>query len=125
MARVRKYATWLAWAQGAYFALTGIWALVDIDSFMWVTGPKTDVWLVKTVGALVLVIGGVLILAARRRTVTEETALLAGASALALAIIDVLYVSEHVIRPVYLLDAIPEVALVLLWGLAARREKGK
>ena len=43
----------LAVLQGAYFGLTAAWALVHIDSFMRVTGAKTDVWLVKTVAALV------------------------------------------------------------------------
>ena len=39
------------WIQGVYFALTGIWPLLDLSSFQWVTGPKQDLWLVQTVGA--------------------------------------------------------------------------
>ena len=46
----------LALVQGAFYAATGLWALVDLGSFMAVTGPKTDHWLVKTVGILVTVI---------------------------------------------------------------------
>ena len=46
----------LAMIQGAYFLATGIWPLLHLASFMRVTGPKTDRWLVKTVGALVAVL---------------------------------------------------------------------
>ena len=39
----------LALTQGAFYALTGIWSIVDIESFERVAGPKTDHWQVKTV----------------------------------------------------------------------------
>jgi hypothetical protein len=69
---------------------------------------------------LVLVIGSVLLVAVRRRTLSEEIAFLAAMSALGLACIDVLYVSTRTISPVYLLDAIPELLLVVAWGTASR-----
>jgi hypothetical protein len=31
----------LALIQGVFYAATGLWALVDLDSFMTVTGPQT------------------------------------------------------------------------------------
>jgi hypothetical protein len=105
----------LAGAQGIYYAATGIWALVDITSFQLVTGPKTDLWLVKTVGVLVTVIGVVLLLAARSRRVTAEIVLLAVGSALGLAAIDLIYALGGTISRIYLLDAAAEVALALLW----------
>src|SRR5438270_11614006 len=40
--------------QGVYYLLTGVWPLVSIDTFQMVTGPKTDLWLVQTVGALII-----------------------------------------------------------------------
>jgi hypothetical protein len=43
----------LAVTQGVYYVATGIWPLLDIESFERITGPKADRWLVKTVGALV------------------------------------------------------------------------
>lgn len=55
----------LATGQGLYFLVTGIWPLVHIKSFQWVTGPKVDLWLVKTVGVLIAVMGAVLTLAGR------------------------------------------------------------
>ena len=69
-----------------------------------VTGPKTDLWLVKTVGV---------------RRITDEIILLAAGSALGLAIIDV--VSTRHISSVYLADAVAELGLVALWAVGRVR----
>lgn len=104
-----------AGAQSIYYLLTGLWGLVDIHSLMAVTGPKQDLWLVRTVSALVIVIGAVLGMAAlRKRTGMQAMALGAG-SALALAVIDIGYASTGVISPIYLLDAAAELILLGLW----------
>jgi predicted anti-sigma-YlaC factor YlaD len=89
----RFSAVGVALVQGGFYAVTGVWALVDLDSFMAVTGPKTDLRLVKTVGALVTVIGGVLLTAGWRRRVTRDV----------------------------LLDASAEVGPAIAWALARRR----
>jgi hypothetical protein len=115
---MRNLPTWLAFAQGAYFALTGLWPLVSIGTFMKVTGPKTDVWLVKTVGVIVLAIGAVLLVAGARNAVTPEIYLLAIASAAGLAGIDVFYVTKRTIDRIYLIDAGAEVALIALWAVS-------
>ena len=101
--------------------MTGLWPLVDFRSFERVTGPKVDRWLVKTVGVLVAVICAVLGLTARRRHVTPEVETLAVGGALGLAAIDVVDVARRRIRPVYLLDAASELALVVGWALSHRR----
>lgn len=115
--------------QGFYYLLTGIWSLVDIESFQWVTGPKTDHlvtgleadhWLVKTVGVLVAVIGSVLLLAAWRQQRPSEVVLLAVGSAIGLTAIDIIYVFRGAIAPIYLLDAVAEVALLAGWALVWR-----
>jgi hypothetical protein len=85
-------------------------------SFEAVTGPKVDRWLVKTVGALVAVIGCALALASRRRQLTPEIVLVAAGSAAALAAIDTVYVAKRRISPVYLLDAVAEIVLVAGWA---------
>lgn len=107
--------TTVATVHGLYFLLTGVWPLLGIGSFQRVTGPKTDLWLVKTIGAVLAVIGGALLLAGARGEVTPPVVLLALGSALALAAVDVVYVLRRVIRPVYLLDATAELALVMWW----------
>ena len=102
-------------AQAIYYAATGVWSLVSLRTFERVTGPKTDGWLVKTVGVLVTVIGAVLGLAAQREQPPREVAALGAGSALGLTGIDVTYVARRRIAPIYLLDAAAELALVALW----------
>ena len=108
--------------QGVYFLLTGLWALVSIDTFQKVTGPKTDLWLVKTVGVLVAVIGSVLLLAAWSGDVSGSTVVLAVGSAGALAAVDINYSLKGAISKIYLLDAVAEIVLVMLWLLTMKRE---
>lgn len=101
--------------QGAYFAVTGAWALLHVGSFMRVTGARTDVWLVKTVAALVLVIGLALLAGAWRGRVGPDLLFLAVGSATALALVDVVYVADGTIARVFLLDALVEGLLVGAW----------
>ena len=122
MARPRDPLVLLAWLQGVYFFLAGVWPLLHMPSFLAVTGPKVDLWLVKTVGVLIAVIGAALLLGARRRSVGPELALLAVASAAGLAAIDLVYALSGRISDIYLLDAAAEIGLIVLWGIAwARR----
>src|SRR5687767_15668599 len=108
--------------QGFYFLLTGVWPLVSIRTFQMVTGPKTDLWLVKTVGALIAVIGGILIMAGFRGNVSPEIFLLAVASAFALTIVDINYVSKGTISRIYLVDAVAEIVLICLWLICMFKE---
>jgi len=116
---------YLLWTQGIYYGLTGLWPLVSIETFQFVTGRKTDHlptgheadhWLVMTVGVLVTAVSLALLTGAWRRVVSPEIAVLGIAAALGLTAIDVLYVGRGVIRPVYLVDAGLEVVLVLMWA---------
>ena len=111
----------VAAVQGVFYVATGVWPLVHVDSFLAVTGPKTDLWLVYTVGVLVTVVGAVLLLAARSGRVTPEIVALAVGAAVVLAGIDVVFVLRNVIPPIYLADAAVEAVLVLWWGVASAR----
>jgi hypothetical protein len=113
--------TRLALIQGVFYLGTGIWPLVDIVSFQQVTGPKTDLWLVRTVGVLVTVIGVVLLLSYQSRRVTDEILVLACGSALGLAAIDLIYALSGRISAIYLADAVAEIGLTALWGFARMR----
>ena len=106
--------------QGAYYLVTGVWPIVSMRTFERITGPKTDKWLVKTVGILVSAIGATLVLGGLRRSNQLETKVLAVASAGALTAIDVTYVAKRRIAPVYLLDALAEVAFIALLGISSR-----
>ncbi len=111
----------LALAQGAFYLASGLWPLLHMRSFTAVTGPKRDLWLVRTVGVLVTVIGSVLLASGRRRQPPVEVALLASGSAAALGGIDVWYSLRGVIAKVYLLDALAEAALAGAWIVLWRR----
>jgi hypothetical protein len=110
-------------AQAAYFVTTGAWPLLHRRSFERVTGPKADYWLVQTVGLLVLSIGASLAYGARRERPAAETCFAAVTAAVALAGIDVVQVARRRISPVYLADAVVELALVAA-SLRAMRARG-
>lgn len=110
-----RRASLLAWFQGLYYVIAGFWPIPAIDSFMLVTGPKTDIWLVKTVGLLLVAVGVVLCLAACRRMFTAEVMVLAVGAAVALTVIEVVYVLNRTISTIYLLDAVVEVVLIAGW----------
>jgi len=118
----RSLPTALAVGQGLLYLATGVWPLVHIESFQAVTGPKTDLWLVQTVGVLVSVIGAVLLSAASAKRITPEVVLLAVGAAVGLAVIDVVFVVRGVISTVYLADAAVEIALAAGWAYAALRK---
>lgn len=109
-------------AQGAMYVVTGTWPLLHMRSFEAVTGPKTDDWLVHTVGLLLAVIGAVLLAALARRTAYGLIVVLAIGTALALAAIDVVHVLDGTIARIYLLDAAIEAAFVALLTVAWGRQ---
>ena len=123
MRKERNLAEYLSLAQSAFYVITGIWPILHMGSFQKVTGPKTDLWLVKTAGTLITVIGGVIGLAGYRRRVTPEIGLLAAGCAAGLGAIDVVYVAKKRISPIYLLDALAEAGLITLWALVWPEEK--
>ncbi|HEX6537140.1 MAG TPA: hypothetical protein VF041_21340 [Gemmatimonadaceae bacterium] len=106
--------------QGAYYLVTGLWPLVSLRTFEWVTGPKVDDWLVIMVGLLAAVIGLVLLVATRRPRPPGEAILLGLGSALSFAAVDTWFALAGRIRPIYLADAVVELLLVgaLVVGLA-------
>ena len=108
----------VALIQGIYFVVTGIWPLIHMRSFLAITGPKTDLWLVKTVGIILAVIGAVLILAQINGEVNTPIIALAVGSALSLALVEFIYVAKRVISPIYLADAFVELVLIVWWGLS-------
>lgn len=123
------WVTGLLWLQGLYYFATGVWPLVSIETFLMVTGDKTDHlqapaptsadhWLVMTVGVLIAAVGLSLLAAAWTRNGSAAIATLAVGAAAGLTGIDVFYVYRQVIGPIYLADAAAEVLLIMGWLLA-------
>ena len=106
----------VALVQGIYFFVTGIWPLVSMETFLKITGPKTDLWLVKTVGSILAVIGAVLILAQVNGEITASIVVLAMGSAFSLAVVEMVYVAKQVIPIIYLGDAFLELLLIAWWA---------
>jgi len=106
--------------QGIVYVVSGLWPVVHLGSFERVTGPKTDGWLVKTVGLLLAVIGGVLWRASVRSATTSDLALVGAGSAAALAGIDLAYASSGRISRIYLLDAVMQGGFIAGWAIWLR-----
>jgi hypothetical protein len=106
--------------QAGYYLVTGAWPLVDRRTFEAVTGPKTDFWLVRTVGAVVAAVGAGLALGLRHGRVSDDMRLAAALSAAGLGAVDVVYVARGRISAVYLLDAALEAAFVAAWAANGR-----
>ena len=115
----------VAAVQGAYWLVSGLWPIAHLTSFMAVTGRKREGWLVKTTGALIAVIGGTLLAAARSGRVTPEIRQLGVGSAAALAAVEVVYTAKRRIAPIYLADATLELALGTAWLLAHRQPSAR
>lgn len=110
----------VALVQGIYFFVTGIWPILSMKTFLMITGPKTDLWLVKTVGLILAVIGLVLLYAQRTATVNLPVIVLAMGSAAALALVELIYVFKRLISPIYLGDAFVELILIAWWIISLR-----
>lgn len=107
--------------QGLYWFITGLWPFLHLGSFLFVTGPKQDIWLLYTVATLITIVGAVLLSAGFRKRVTPEIKWLGIGGAAGLIGIDVYYSLMDVISNIYLLDAAGEGALILLWLWAGRK----
>jgi hypothetical protein len=105
----------VAFGQGIYYGLTALWPFFHMGSFLLVTGQKTDLWLVRTVGALILVISLPLVLTPFCEKPAKGTILLGVAAAAALTAVDVYYVLRSVISPIYLVDGAIEIGFLAAW----------
>jgi hypothetical protein len=105
----------LAIVQGLFLFFSGMWPLISMDSFLYVTGPKTDLWLVTMVGILLAIIGVVLSICGIRDRLQVELVLLGITTAASLASVDILFVVKRTISAVYLLDAMVEIGFLVLW----------
>lgn len=101
--------------QGIYFIITGIWPVIDIQSFMLVTCPKTDLWLVKTMGVIFFCEGICFLLSGVIQQGGLPVQVLAVINCLALIFIDCYYVFTGSICTIYLGDAAVELILLIGW----------
>jgi len=99
--------------------------LLHMDSFLKVTGPKTDLWLVKIVSVLLVAIGLSFISSLTMEgNLPLPVIVLAVTSCIVLAGIDFYYACKEVISEIYMLDGIAELVLLIAWGLALLQNSG-
>ena len=102
-------------AQGIYYLLRGLWSLLHLGAVETLTETRHDLWLSEEVGALVLVIGAALCLAAYRRAGSPEIMVIAIGSALGMGIIETIFILHSRISALYLFDVIIQFGLVAFW----------
>lgn len=104
--------------QAAYYIATGIFPFVSRRAFEALTGPKRDWWLVQMVGLLAMT-NGISIAASTRTKPSPAIITLSILSATSFAAIDVVYALKRRISPIYLADAVVELALIAAISLQA------
>jgi hypothetical protein len=109
--------------QGLYYALTALWPLIHMESFLFVSGPKTDLWLVKTFSVVLLCEGIGFLIAGLRREHAQSVYWFALSNATSLLWIDIYYSMAGLIRKIYLLDAAVQSLLLIAWLLLLFRKK--
>jgi hypothetical protein len=109
--------------QAAYILVTALWPLVHLETFLIVTGYKTDLWLVKTVGALLIPIACCLFSFLVFETDKRPAFILGSLTAVAFATIDFYYALNHQISKIYLLDGAIEIVFLIAWIYIAMKLK--
>ncbi|MCW3076711.1 MAG: hypothetical protein JWO32_1320 [Bacteroidetes bacterium] len=99
---------------GLYLSITGIWPIIHLNSFLFITGPKNDIWLLKTFSLLLIAVGITLILSSKYKNVPAPLIILPLLISSALLFADVYYPLIGKIRPVYLLDGIIQLLFISL-----------
>lgn len=119
----------LLFLQGWYYLATGVWPLVHIESFVWVSGWKYDWWLVKMVGALAAAISISLLVGLFKKEYTASLFTLSVTSAVVFLAVDVYYYFTGILSGVYLIDAAGELIFILIallgWSASKRLHGNK
>src|SRR3954453_5088657 len=106
--------------QAGYYVVTGALPLVSMPGFERLTGPKTDDWLVRTIGGLAVGLGAVL----ARDAATGRTGPVVGlAGAVPFALAGLWSRGAGAVARVYLLDGVVEAVVVVAWVAALRRNR--
>lgn len=87
-----------------------------MDGFLAVIGPKAELWLVRTVGLLAVVIGATLAAAGLQSRVAPEIAGLGAGTAAVFLAVDLVGWAAGAIGPVYLADALVEAGILAAWA---------
>lgn len=104
----------VTFVQGFYYLITGIWPMLHMGSFVAVTGPKTDDWLVRMVALLSISIGATILVQKKGPYVLHIS------TALSFIAIDCYYALNHVIWDIYLADAVAQAVIIVFLGIGIK-----
>jgi hypothetical protein len=107
--------------QGIYTLVTAVWPLLHIESFMMITGPKTDIWLVKTVAVVLIPIALLFLLNRYNEGSLLHVLVVAISSSVGLASIDFYYTANETISWVYAVDGALQVIFIVCWIYLAKK----
>ena len=105
----------VALAHIAYWLFGALWPLANIKSFERVTGHKREDWLVRTVALLMLSSVATIVTLRERRSDDVAMRVVGASSAGALGSVALVGALVRRISPVYVLDALVDLALVVGW----------
>jgi hypothetical protein len=111
--------------QGLYYVLTGAWPLLHFDSFADAVGLPINAFQAHAFAALILVVGGCLIEAARRAPVGRHPVLLGASVAGAIALVEVVWLPRFGTFTALWLDLPVEVALTVTLAVLYPREPAR
>jgi hypothetical protein len=101
--------------QSIYIFITAVWPILHIESFMAVTGDKTDIWLVKTVGALLIPVATCLSMYLFIHSDIRPAFVLGTLTCISFITVDFYYALNDVISDVYLLDGVVQLLFLAAW----------
>jgi hypothetical protein len=99
----------------AYYLLSSAWPLINIESFMSVTGAKQDIWLVKTFSLLIVCVSLTLFVYLFLKEHSLSVIFLSLMVPAVLAAVDIYYSLNGIISKIYLVDALINLAILIAW----------
>ncbi|OPB92571.1 hypothetical protein BB020_08185 [Elizabethkingia occulta] len=111
---MRNFRT-IPYLQGVYYLLTGIWPFLSLESFIRITGPKTDIWLVQTVALLLIPYGLLCFYIANNTKKFPVIAMALALCCMSLAGINLYYYLRNSIKWVYSVDFVIEIIFLVYW----------
>lgn len=117
---------WVPLIQGLYVLMTALWPLLYLENFIQVTGPKTDIWLVRAISFLLLPYAVFCFWTALVQRpvpqVLSGSMMLMGVS---LAGVEFYYATHRVISTLYELDAVLQILFAVWWAFHFFRSADK
>ncbi len=118
---MNKLKRYILLIQTIYILITALWPLVDMESFVRISGSKMDVERVKTVSLLLLALAAIMLFSLVKRRITHIVIVMAFVCATAFLSYDLLHILTGRISSVYLLDGFVQLSFLFAWTISLAR----